>query len=105
MSTGRGASNIAWAGSYRPQLQPGEVSSVGGPVRVLVHDGRLWVDYQTAAAFGGQKVRAALKPLSDTEARLIGPLADNGPVVRLDTGPGKAPRFHFSGWVFEREGP
>lgn len=99
------ANAAAWTGSYRPRLHPGEVAGMGATVRVLVHQGRLWADYQTAAAFGGQKVRTMLKPLSDTEARLIGPLADTGPVARLEPRAGQAPRVHFSGWVFEREGP
>jgi len=98
------AAASAWIGRYRARLAPGEVASVGA-VQVGTAAGRLWVEHTLNPAFGGQRVRSALLPLSDTRARLVGPLADAGPVAALETRAGQAPLIRFSGWVFEREEP
>ncbi|EHR72375.1 penicillin-binding protein, beta-lactamase class C [Burkholderiales bacterium JOSHI_001] len=94
----------AWVGRYRQQRLPGEVPTARD-VQVSVADGRLWVGYTIHPAFGGQRVRTLLRPESDTRARLVGPLADTGPVVTLQPQPGQPPLIRFSGAVFERESP
>lgn len=95
-----------WSGRYRPQLRDGEVPSLAahGEVRVFEAAGRLWAEYQLLPAFGGEKVRALLQPISETSLRIVGPLSDSGPVVRLESGSAELTRFQFSGWTFERVG-
>jgi CubicO group peptidase (beta-lactamase class C family) len=95
-----------WAGRYRPRLSEDELdipNPFGGDVNVFVEAGRLWAEYEVAPVFGGAKVRVALQPISDTAVRLVGPLADTGPVAyREDDCLGNGPCFRFSGWVFDR---
>ena len=95
-----------WLGRYRAQLQPDEVATLGatGDVLVLQAEGRLWVEYSLHPAFGGQRIRALLRPESATSARVIGPLADTGPVMQITSNPGQPTRARFSGWDFERVG-
>jgi hypothetical protein len=71
---------------------------------VLRADGRLWVEYRLHPAFGGVPVRAPLQPISARAARLVGPLADTGPVAELVSEEGARPAVRFSGWTFERIG-
>ncbi len=96
------AAAAAWVGRYRARLPPGEVASAEA-IEVQTRAGRLWVGWRLHPAFGGQPQHALLRPESDTRARMIGPLADTGPVIRLEPRPGQTPLMHFSGWVFERE--
>jgi CubicO group peptidase (beta-lactamase class C family) len=98
------AAAASWVGRYQQRRVPGEVSTASN-VQVWQAGGRLWVGYTIHPAFGGQKVRTMLWPESDTRARLIGPLADTGPVVTLQPRPGQPPLIRFSGAVFEREAP
>jgi CubicO group peptidase (beta-lactamase class C family) len=100
------AFTAAWLGQYRAQLQPGEVATLGavGDVQVLQVEGRLWVAYSLHPAFGGQRIRALLRPESVTTGRLLGPLADTGPVMQVNSNPGQPTRARFSGWDFERVG-
>lgn len=96
----------AWPGRYRPRLLPGEVGTLAPPgeVRVLRAGGRLWVEYRLHPAFGGAPLRVPLQPLGPDSARLVGPLADTGPVLQRVSEPGVPPRVRFSGWTFERIG-
>lgn len=92
------------AGDWLPQLAQGEVPTVKR-VRIEAEGGRLWVRPTLAAAFGGRAPgRLPVHVLSPTQALLPGPLADTGPVITLLPArqPGDAPRFAYSGWVFER---
>ena len=98
------AAAASWVGRYRQLRLPGEVPTTYD-VQVSVADGRLWVANRIHPAFGGQRVRTLLWPESDTRARLLGPLADTGPVVTLQPRPGQPPLIRFSGAVFERELP
>lgn len=96
----------AWLGRYRPRLLPGELNSLGPPgeVRVLRADGRLWAEYRLHPAFGNALVRAPLHPIAPRAVRILGPLADSGPVARVVSEEGAAPQVHFSGWIFDRIG-
>ena len=93
-----------WTGHYKPRLLEGEISMFDSDkgVRVFQSDGRLWAEYQTHSVLGGAKLRALLHPISETVLRAVGPLSDTGPVVQLISEKDEAPRFRFSGWVFER---
>lgn len=98
---------IRLAGDWLPQLAPGEVPTVER-VRIEAEGGRLWVRPTLAVAFGGTAPgRMPVRVLSPTQALLPGPLADTGPVITLLPArqPGDAPRFAYSGWVFERVAP
>lgn len=95
------------AGDWLPQLAPGERPTVER-VRIEVEGGRLWVCPTLTAAFGGAAPgRMPVRVLSATQALLPGPLADTGPLITLLPAqrPGEAPRFAYSGWVFERVAP
>jgi len=95
-----------WTGRYRPQLLADEISALAeqGECGFFEVAGRLWAEFQLLPAFGGTKVRALLPPLSETSWRTVGPLVDSGPLVRLQSDGSAEPRFHYSGWTFERIG-
>lgn len=101
------AQAAAWVGRYRPQIAADEIPTLAADGDVLVRwaEGRLWVEYRLHEAFGGARVRALLAPIDERTMRVIGPLADTGPVATLVASePTAARRFRFSGWVFERVG-
>ena len=95
-----------WTGRYKPRLHEGEIApfDLDEGVRVFQADGRLWVELRTLPVFGGEKTRIVLQPVSETVLRAIGPLSDTGPVVQWVSGKDEAPRFRYSGWVFDRVG-
>jgi len=95
-----------WVGRYRPRLLEGEVAMFDFEegARAFQADGRLWAEFRMLPVFGGQKVRAVLQPISETALRVIGPLSDTGPVVQWISDKDEAPRFRYSGWIFERAG-
>ena len=93
---------IALAGRYEPLLAPGERATVE-QVTVGADRGRLWVEPTIAAAFGGERpLRMPLQLLSDTQALLVGPLADSGPVITLQRAADGRHRLLYSGMLFVR---
>jgi CubicO group peptidase (beta-lactamase class C family) len=91
------------AGRYVPVLAPGEVSPLR-EVDVFEEDGVLLVRPRLAAAEAEQPpVAAVVRVLSDTEALLLGPLADAGEVVRRIDVDGR-PGFRFAGCDFVLKG-
>jgi len=93
-----------WIGRYKPRLAEDEIPSLATTDEVSVYQagGRLWVKYTLHKAFGGAAVQATLLPMSETAARVVGPLADFGPVVQIEGHGDEAARFRFSGWMFDR---
>ncbi len=98
------AQAAAWVGRYRPQIGADEIATLAadGDVRIRWADRRLWVEYRLHEAFGGTRVRALLVPMGEDALRVVGPLADSGPVARLIASEPALRRFRFSGWTFER---
>ncbi|NML15025.1 serine hydrolase domain-containing protein [Azohydromonas caseinilytica] len=94
----------AWrhlAGRYVPNAAPGETLLMEA-VEVLEEGGYLLARAHVPR-FMDQPALGVLRPLSDTEALLLGPLADVGEVVRrIDTGGDGGPAFSFSGYRFRR---
>lgn len=94
------ASAQALTGSYEPVLAPGEAATMERVV-VEAKQGALWATVTTVPALGHQSVGLPLHLVSDTEARLPGPLGDDGPVMRLRRGGQGQVIVRFAGadWV------
>jgi hypothetical protein len=90
----------AVTGSYEPVLAPGETATMERVV-VEIRQGRLWATATTVPAFGHQSMGLPLHLVSDSEARLPGPLGDDGPVMRLRRGAQGQLIVRFAGadWV------
>jgi CubicO group peptidase (beta-lactamase class C family) len=93
-----------WVGNYRWLRNPDDfqMRDAGGQISVLKADGRLWIEYRMAGAFGTTNARLALQPISEKTARIVGPLADTGPVIQIVGQYGETPRVRYSGMTFER---
>jgi CubicO group peptidase (beta-lactamase class C family) len=99
------AAIAALAGRYVPVLAPGERAMIES-VTVEVADGRLWAKPKAAEELGEEtSPRLPLQVISDTQAVLLGPLADSGPVVTLRTSSDGRQAFDYSGWTFVKTGP
>jgi hypothetical protein len=70
-------------------------------VVVEIKQGRLWATATTVPAFGHQSMGLPLHLVSYSEARLPGPLGDDGPVMRLRRGAQGQVIVRFAGadWV------
>lgn len=93
-----------WVGNYRWLRNPNDFQMPGadGQISVFIAGDRIWVEHRIEGGPGGSKTRLALQPISESTARVIGPLADTGPVVQRVNNDGGALRFRFSGMTFER---
>lgn len=99
------AGSAALAGRYEPMLAPGESATIESAT-VEVAGGRLWVSAKVAEAFGGEApTRLPLQLLSDTQAVLLGPLADSGAQITLHRSNDGRQAFDYSGLTFVKTTP
>jgi len=94
----------ALQGRYSLMQLPGEVPTLDD-VSVQARDGRLWVHGRLHEAFGGQAIPPIpIIPVSNSEARLVGPLGDGGERVTLEPSQDGSVVIRASGLRLRRTG-
>lgn len=97
----------ALAGSWEPELQPGEYAFVER-MTVAQEQGRLVARWRLRAELDGagtQATSVVVEPVDMQHGRVLQTLADAGEVVRLERGADGTPRLRAAGYRWRRVGP
>lgn len=89
------------AGAYEPVLAPGE-HRVLGAIELSVDGGRLMMQVQVNGETDDARIPLVL--VSDTEARVLGPLADLGPTLRMQRDADGRVSLRYAGYTLRRRG-